>query len=158
MTNICSSKQCKRHLHLAWTQLVVRQVSSGLEYHQENDCGFAKYHLVDASVSNQPHNFPAAISCSVSHNESPISFKISGLLKYAVPKIVSPMIKVNQANGQSETIAPVSEIFAKLRGSWPPRRGYSIKINWSTLMETWDNKAKTKPGNQNHIHFHTGSY
>lgn len=59
----------------------MRQVSSGLEYHQENDCGFAKYHLVDASVSNQPHRFPAAISCSESHNGSPISFKILGLLR-----------------------------------------------------------------------------
>lgn len=36
--------------------------------------------------------------------------------------------------------------------------GSSIKINWSTLMEMLDNKAKTIPGNQNHVHFHTGSY
>lgn len=97
-------------------QLVVRQVSSGLEYHQENDCGFAKYHLVNASVSNQPHRFPAAISCSESHNGSPISFKILGLLKYAVPKIVSPVLKAKRANGRSETIAPISEICAKLCG------------------------------------------
>lgn len=144
----------KSHLHLAWTQLVVRQVSLGLEYHQENDCGFAKYHLADASVSNQPHSFPAAISCSASHNESPISFKILGLLKSTIPKIISPMIKAKRANGRSETIATISEICVMLRGSWPPRRGYSIKINWSTLMGMWDNKAKTKPGNHN-IHIFT---
>lgn len=78
------------HLHLAWMALVVWQVSVGLEYHQENNCGFAKYHLLDASVYNQAHSFQAAISCLVSYNESHISFKVLGLLKYAAPKSYHP--------------------------------------------------------------------
>lgn len=140
MTNICSSKQHKSHLHLAWMGPTVRQVSLVLEYHKMKM--FAKYHLVDASVYNQPHSLAAAISCSASHNESHISLKILCLLKYAVLKVILRATKVKGANGRSEMITPIFEILVKLCGSWPPRCCYCIKNNWFTLMEKWYSKVK----------------
>lgn len=153
MTNICSSKQHKSHLHLAWMGPNVRQVSLLLEYHKMKM--FAKYHLVDASVYNQPHSLAAAISCSASHNESHISLKILCLLKYAVLKVILRATKVKRANRRSEIITPISEILVKLCGGWPLRCCYCIKNNWFTLMEKWYGKVKTTHGDQNNV-FHAG--
>lgn len=157
MTNICSSKLHKSHLHLAWMKPLVRQVSRVLEYHKKKMiAGLQKYHLVDASVYNQTHSLAAPISCSASHNESHISFKILCLLKYAAHKVILWAKKVKWANGRSEIITPISDILVKLCGSWPPRCRYCIKMNWFTLMERWYGKVKTTHRDQNNILFHAG--